>query len=374
MLSVPEFDVSVLQDVASPSVVVFVDVVRRNIDRMISVAGRADRLRPHCKTHKMSAIIRLLLEKGIQRHKAATIAEAEMLAQSGARDVVLAYNIVGPNLRRVAEFRKLYPDTQLVVTADHPGPVQQLGDLLAAEGLTVGVMLDVDPGLHRTGIAPTDDRAMEVYGLIHRHPALRPAGFHVYDGHHKHSDLNERRAAVMKEWPEILVLKQRCEQAGYSVPELLCGGTPTFPVYAELDEPGLTLSPGTSIFHDAGYGTAFPDLNFQPAAVVITRVISRPTSNRVTLDLGNKAVAADPPNGRRVWFPELPDAVHVLHNEEHLVLETDAAARFQPGDLLIGIPIHICPTSALHHDVTTVENGHITGHWDVTARNRKLTV
>src|SRR4029453_140978 len=102
--------------------------------------------------------------------------------------------------------------------------------------------------------------------------------------------------------------------------------------------PAIELSPGTIVFHDWGYGESFPDLAFTPAALMLTRVISRPTADRVTLDLGYKAGASDPPAGNRVLFPDLPDAKAVLQNEEHLVLETAQAHRFQPGDELWAIP------------------------------------
>ena len=103
-------------------------------------------------------------------------------------------------------------------------------------------------------------------------------------------------------------------------------------------------------------------------------MISRPSPDRLTVDLGYKAVAADQPAGRRVRFPDLPDAKEVLHNEEHLVLETPEAGRFEPGDELLAIPRHICPTSALHKEVFVVTGGRVSDRWAVAARDRWLTV
>ena len=372
--TVPLVDRSILRTLNSPSLVVFADKVRDNIDRMIAVAGSVDRLRPHCKTHKMAAVIGILLQKGITHHKAATIAEVEMLADAGAKDVVFAYNPVGPNIARVAALLKKYPDVKLAVTCDHSGPLTLLSDAVSAAGLNVGVMLDVNVGQHRTGIRPDSEAAVDLYHLIDDLPGLTPAGFHVYDGHQHQESLQERTAAVMQQWPMVLQLKKQCEGMGLNVPELLCGGTPTFPIYADLKDSAIMLSPGTSIFHDVGYGGHFPDLSFEPAVVVVTRVVSRPAPNRVTVDLGNKAVAADPPKGQRVYFPDLPNAAQVSHNEEHLVLETDDAHKYEPGEVLLGIPTHICPTSALHQDVAVIEDGRLIGSWDVTARNRRQTV
>ena len=373
MLTIPDVSPTVLNSVYSPGLIVFADRVRQNIQQMIQLAGDVRRLRPHCKTHKMSAVIGLLHEAGISQHKAATIAEVEMLADCGATDVVLGYNIVGPNLHRIEQLLQAFPELQLTVTADDATALQQLSDRMAAAQLEVGVMLDVDVGLHRTGVAADSPQAVALYEQICQSPGIRGAGFHIYDGHQRQSDLADRTAAVQSAWTHVQQLKQLCEAKGLSVPELLCGGTPTFPVYTSFTEPEIRLSPGTSIFHDAGYGSAFPDLDFQPAAVVVTRVISRPTADRVTLDLGNKSIAADPPKGQRVLFPDLPDAEQVIHNEEHLVLQTPDAQRYQVGDVLLGIPVHICPTSALHADVTVIDQGQPSAPWTVTARNRCLT-
>jgi D-serine deaminase-like pyridoxal phosphate-dependent protein len=196
----------------------------------------------------------------------------------------------------------------------------------------------------------------------------------VYDGHQHQKSRAERSAAVNAEWSKVAAFRDLLVKAGLPVPRLVCGGTASFPIYAEKEDQAIELSPGTCVFQDAGYTNHFPDLVFHPAALLLTRVISRPTPNRVTLDLGNKAVASDPPAGARLIFPDLPDAKQVLHNEEHLVLETAQADRFQPGDELLAIPTHICPTSALHKQAFVISGGRYTKRWDVTARDRWLTI
>jgi D-serine deaminase-like pyridoxal phosphate-dependent protein len=118
----------------------------------------------------------------------------------------------------------------------------------------------------------------------------------------------------------------------------------------------------------------FPDLEFFPATALLTRVISRPTRDRVTLDLGYKAVASDPPAGSRLVLVDLPEAHHVLQNEEHLVIESPDAERYNPGDELLAIPRHICPTVALHKSAYVVSQGRVVDRWDVVARDRWLTI
>ena len=173
----------------------------------------------------------------------------------------------------------------------------------------------------------------------------------------------------------MLALRETLEKSGLPVPRLVLGGTPTFPVYAKLDLPGLELSPGTCFLHDHGYAAKFADLaGFTPAAVLLTRVVSRPTATRITLDLGTKAVASDPPAGERCVLLDVPDYVPVLQNEEHFVVETPAADQFNPGDAIFAIPTHICPTCALHQKVYVIEDGRCTETWAVAARDRVLTI
>lgn len=360
-------------EILSPGLVVFRELLERNLQQMVAIAGDPVRLRPHCKTHKMRAIIERQLECGIVKHKCATFAEAEMLALAGAPDIFLAYNLVGPNIGRAVRFVEKFPHVAFAVTADHPDPIDQLGAAMQRAGLSIGVMLDIDTGQHRTGL-PAGRAAVELYGRIERTAGLVPAGLHVYDGQNHQTPLDERTAAVNAVWDAVQPLRDQLTAAGHSVPRVIAGGTGSFPIFAQKTDPALELSPGTIIFNDAGYSQIFPDLDFVPAALLLTRVISRPTANRLTLDLGYKAVASDPPAGRRLTFPDLPDAKEVLHNEEHLVLESQRAGEFRPGDELLAIPRHVCPTSALHKQVWVVHNGCVETRWDVTARDRWISI
>lgn len=367
------YQIADLSEIFSPGLVVFRDLVQQNLAGMVRVAGTAARLRPHCKTHKMPAVIALEQELGITRHKAATIAEAEMLACAGVDDIFLAYNVVGPNVGRVVRFVRAYPGVKLSVTADHPVPLAQLSAAMEAAGRSVEVLLDVDTGLHRTGI-PLGLEALDLYRQIARLPGLVPGGLHLYDGHNHQKDAAERRAAVMAVWEPAARFRDELVTAGLPVPKIVAGGTASFPIFATIADPAIELSPGTTIFHDYGYGDAFPDLLFQPAALLLTRVISRPTPNRITLDLGYKSVASENPLTNRVRFPDLPNAVPVLQNEEHLVIETSSAERFTPGDALFAIPKHICPTTALHQQVYVVSGGRLVDRWPVVARDRVLKI
>jgi len=358
----------------TPALLFYKEIIRHNIRRMIERAGGPARLRPHCKTHKTREIVQMQLDAGVTKHKCATIAEAEMLAGLGVPDALLAYPFVGPNCQRLARLVQKYAKTTISALADHEVGIRQLSEAVAPTGRRVPILLDIDVGQHRTGIAP-DEAAVALYEKIAKAPGLVPGGLHIYDGHNHQEAFADRRAAVRTFLDQVMTLRDTLAKKGLSVPKLVLGGTPTFPVYAELAGSDLELSPGTCVLNDHGYGSKFTDLNdLQPAALLLTRVISRPTPMRVTFDLGYKAVASDPPAGKRLVLLDFPNYEPVIHNEEHFVVECSEAARFQPGDIAYALPTHICPTSALHKQVYVVENRRVAAMWDIVARDRVLTV
>lgn len=360
-------------EVPSPALVFFPEVIHDNIRAVIHLAGGADRLRPHVKTHKTTEIVQMQLLAGVTKHKCATIAEAEMLADAGVPDVLVAYPLVGPNVGRFAHLRAKFPGTRFFAVVDHPATLAPL----AAVGSTdnpVELFVDVNMGMDRTGIGL--DGVAGLYQQIASTPGLKAVGLHCYDGHVNQESRGDREAAVWAKLTPVLEIRAALEAAGLPVPTLVCGGTPGFPVYATItDVPGLECSPGTYVLHDHGYGSKYQDLpGVEPAAVLVTRVISRPTANRVTLDLGNKAVAADPLMAKRIHLLDFPPHTPVTHSEEHYVVETVHANRFTPGDVVYAIPGHVCPTVALHREALVAEGGRVVGAWRVTARDRKLGV
>ena len=358
----------------SPALIFYKDLIRQNLATAVRMVGDPSRLRPHMKTHKTREIIQMGLEAGVTKHKCATLAEAELAASVGAPDVLIAYPIVGPNYGRLARLARAFPRTRFTVLADHPRAVEALSRALTEAGQSVDVMLDLDVGMHRTGIAPGPE-AVALYEQICRSPGLRAGGLSVYDGHNHQESLAERESAVKALLEPVLALRKTLEAQGLPVTRIVGGGTPTFPVWAKLDIPGLECSPGTCLLHDNGYGSRYPDMTvFTPAALLLTRVISKPTPTRLTFDLGYKAVASDPPAGKRLLLLDVPDYQTVLQSEEHLVVETPVAARFQPGDEAFAIPTHICPTCAMHKQAYIVEGGRVTGTWEIAGRDRVITV
>ena len=356
-------------EIPSPALLVYPERIGENIRRMVAALGQAERLRPHVKTHKMAEVVQMQLKAGIGKFKCATIAEAEMLGQAGAGDVLLANQPVGPNVDRLLGLAGWFRDVRFSTIADDAGAVGALAEAAQVAGITLPVWLDLDVGMGRTGIAP-GQAAVTLYKLIDQLPGVEPAGLHLYDGHLHDSDPAQRLAKWQSMMGEVRSFRTGLEAVGLPVPGVVGGGTPTFPFHAQHTD--HECSPGTTLLWDFGYRDKFPDLDYQHAAVLLTRVISKPGSDCITLDLGHKAVASEKPHPR-VQFIGLDDAEAVVHSEEHLTLRTADAASFKVGDCLYGIPRHICPTVALYDRAHVIRGGKLGDQWQVTARARKLT-
>lgn len=354
--------------IPSPAILLFPDRIRANIQQMLAVAGGPARLRPHVKTHKLPQVIRMQVEAGISRFKCATLAEAAMVADNGGADILMAYPLYGPASAQLLELARQYPAVRFAALVDHAGQAAELERQAEAARHTLDVLIDLNVGMERTGIRPGPEAAA-LYRQLANASWLRPCGLHVYDGHLGISDPESREDACNLAFEPVRELIRHLDAAGLHPDELVCGGTPTFPIHAK--HPERTLSPGTVLLWDWGYHTKFTDLAFQHAAVLFTRVVSKPAPDKICLDLGHKAVASEmaPP---RVHLFGIPAYEHLTHSEEHLVIRFDGAERFAPGDVLYGIPTHICPTMALHDFVWAVSGQNAVEKWYVTARTREI--
>jgi D-serine deaminase-like pyridoxal phosphate-dependent protein len=366
----PWYTVTNVESIPSPALLVYPDRVEENIRRMVAIAGGVERLRPHMKTNKLPEVVTMHLAQGITKFKCATIAEAEMIAGCGGPDVLLAYQPVGPNVDRLIALVHRFPKTSFSAIADDEAAIRRMSEAAARSGVTLNLFLDLDVGMHRTGIAPGPDAA-HLYRLLATLPGLHPAGLHAYDGHLHIPDLDERTQACHEAFAPAQQLRQDLVTDGLDVPSVVAGGTPTFPIHARRTD--VDCSPGTTVFWDWGYSTKLPDMDFLPAVLLLTRVISKPATGTLCLDLGHKAVASENPQPR-VLLLDLPEVTAVGHSEEHLVLETARAGEFPVGAPLYGMPWHICPTVALHNDAYVVNNGRADDRWSIVARARTITI
>ena len=362
------FTISNIDTIDSPCLVVYEERVRENIQKLIAMAGDTAMLRPHVKTHKMAEPCRMMIEAGITKFKCATIAEAEMLALEAAPDVLLAYQPVGPKVERFAQLVKAYPAAKFSCLVDNEATASALSTVAGAHGLTIDVWIDLNTGMNRTGIVP-GPAALALYGLCLRLPHIEPAGLHAYDGHIRDANLQERQKNSDAAFEKVDWLAGEIRKNYHRSPRIVAGGSPSFPTHLNRD--GVECSPGTFVFWDWGYKHLLAESPFDYAAMVVTRVVSVLDEKTICTDLGHKSVAAENPLPR-VYFLNAPDAVPTGQSEEHLVLSVPSAAQYVPGQVLYGVPVHICPTVALYDRAVVIKNHLAAGEWKVAARTRKI--
>jgi D-serine deaminase-like pyridoxal phosphate-dependent protein len=351
----------------SPAMVVYPDRIKHNLALLKTHIDDAARLRPHVKTHKCSEVTLLTIAAGINKFKCATIAEAEMLGMCQAADVLLAYQPVGPKIGRLINLIKNYPLTRYSCLVDDAAVAGEISAAALKHALQINVFVDINAGMNRTGALPA--AALQLYHQCSELQGIALIGLHVYDGHIHDTDMSTRQLKCNAAYQPVGLLLQQLQDEGYR-PVVIAGGTPTFPIHARRE--GVECSPGTFIYWDDGYQRAFPEQQFLPAALLITRIISLPGETKLCVDLGHKAVASEDVLQKRVRFLNAPELVPLGHSEEHLVLEAPKGHRYKIGDILYGLPYHVCPTVALHESVATIENNYINGEWKTIARNRKI--
>jgi D-threonine aldolase len=367
----PWYGIKDLSEIDTPALVVYPERVLKNIRTAKGMVLDVRLLRPHVKTHKSLELSRLLLSEGITKFKCATIAEAEMLALARAPEVLLAYQPVGPKVTRLRSLVQKYPDTSFGCLVDDAGAAGDLAEAFADRPEPFRVFIDLNVGMNRTGVLP-DKPARELVKACSALSGIRVAGLHAYDGHIQDSDLQTRSERCAAAFGPVTKLYNDMMQLESSELTFIAGGSPTFPIHARRQH--IECSPGTFVYWDKSYLDGLPDLAFLPAALVISRVISRPTLDTVCLDLGHKSIAAEKDLQHRVHFLNAPDAEVLSQSEEHLLIRDRGNNTYQIGEVLYGLPFHICPTCALYERAITVANGHLTGEWRMVARDRSINL
>ena len=355
--------------IVSPSLLIYPDRIEKNIQLMVAMAGDAGKLRPHIKTHKTAEIIQMQMAYGINKFKCATIAEAALLGRCGATDILLAMQPVGANVERFFNLIETYPKSVFSTIVDSEYSVKAISKIAKTQTIKVGLYLDLNTGMNRTGIVP-DISAVHLFKTVSDHPNLIAKGLHAYDGHIRDTNLTKRKIACDKAFDMVLHLKKELEAREMKVENIIAGGSPSFSVHAKRKD--VETSPGTTLLWDERYGSLFPEMKFIPAAVLLTRIVSKPQPNLLCLDLGHKAVAPEM-DFPRVKIFGMEDCEQIGQSEEHLVIKCPENSEFGIGQVHYAIPMHICPTVAKYAELLTVEDGTVTGSWKVAARDYSIT-
>lgn len=370
MAKQPWYKIYNTDDLISPSLLLYPDRIKKNIEKMITIVGDPNRLRPHIKTHKTAEIIQMQMAYGIQKFKCATIAEAELLATCGVADILIAMQPVGTNIKRLFRLINSFPDSKFSTIIDNPQTLKEIAAFAKSDNSTMALYIDLNTGMNRTGILPGQD-ARELYKNISSTVHIEAMGFHVYDGHIRNIDPEDRKIACDEALEPVIQLKQTLEKEGIKVKNIVIGGSPSFPIHAK--RAGVEVSPGTTLLWDERYASWFKDMDFLPAAVLFTRIISKPKDNLFCLDLGHKVVASEM-DFPRVRFLGMEDCEQIGQSEEHLVVRSRNSNAHKVGDCLYAIPMHVCPTVAKYPQVMIVEKGVVTDSWKIAARDHQLTI
>ena len=366
------YKVTGLESMMTPALIVYPEIISSNIEGTLELlGGDPQRWRVHIKTAKLGYTVRLLVERGIRNFKCATTLELLVACEHGAADVLLAYPSIGANARRVQEIAEQFRQVRISALAENEEHVRQW------HGSRVGVFLDINPGMNRTGIEQNHlgevvklTRAIGACGMEFR-------GLHYYDGQYGAFEEPQRTVAAHEGYHRLLELVREVKHSGASVPEVITAGTPTFP--CSLSYQGFRkasflhrISPGTIVYCDATSLAQLPwAYGYRPAVLVLTRVVSHPRQGIVTCDAGHKAVSADAgvPTCLVVGHPELTP---LSPSEEHLPLAVaEGCVPPQLGEILYLMPRHVCPTVNNFDDALLVRNGRIESVEKVSARGRE---
>lgn len=375
MTSATPYRIDNVETLLTPALAIYPDIVDCNIAATVRLLGNdPNRWRPHLKTAKLGFIMRRLAERGIVQAKCSTTVELAAACGAGMKDVLLAYPVVGANARRVRELTEHHAGVRISVLAENPAQVS------AWSGSRLGIFIDVNPGMDRTGIEQARipailevARAVDAAGLAFR-------GLHYYDGHVAAPLMSERQTLAHRGYDRLMEIVAAVERAGFHVEEVITSGTPAFPCAAAY-EPFQTTgfvhraSPGTVVYSDSTSLTQLPaEWGYQPAAVVVSTVVSHPKANYITCDAGHKSVSADAgvPTCAVIGRPDLRP---LKPSEEHLPIEVqDGGARPEIGTALYLVPRHVCPTVNNFDDALIVSGNRVVSLERVTARGHEAPV
>ena len=369
----PRYAVSDLDGVMTPALLVYPEFINSNMERTLALLdGDANRWRVHLKTAKLAFTVRRMIERGVRHFKCATTLELLVACQCGAADVLVAYPVVGANTERVRQISEQFPRVRVSVLVENEAQARQW------RGSRLGVFVDINPGMDRTGI--DEGHGAEVFDLVKAIAGggLEFRGLHYYDGHHREPDERKRTEAAHRGYERLMEIAKEIDRIGVRVPEVITAGTPTLPSsvsFAGFRSAGFVhrVSPGTVVYCDASsFAQLGPEYGYQPAVLVLTRVVSHPRPGIVTCDGGHKSVSADSgvPTCVVLGHPELTP---LSPSEEHLPLQVaDGAASPAVGQALYLLPRHVCTTVNNFNDALLVRNGKIEAVESVTARGREM--
>jgi D-serine deaminase-like pyridoxal phosphate-dependent protein len=360
---------TLIHDLDTPALVIDLDIMERNLARTAGYARQHGlRLRPHTKTHKIPELARRQIDSGAVGITVAKVSEAEVMVAAGPPELLVAYPVFGN-----AKLDRLMPvarRTSVTVALDSDCAARALSTAAASAGVTFGILVEIDAGLHRVGVRPGPE-LLDLVRTVTALPALSFKGLAFYPGHIKHtgSTMDSELAQLDAFVSDAVAMVER---DGFPVEVVSGGSTPTlFQSHrvSRLNE----IRPGTYIFNDRNTWLAGACGLEDCAASILATVVSTSVPGQIIIDGGSKTFSSDrcadgPGFG---YFPEAPGAVLERMNEEHgFVNVRDVARSFQIGEKLRVVPNHICVAMNLHESVYGIRGERVEETWPVAARGK----
>lgn len=351
-----------IHDLDTPALVVDLDVMERNLSRMADYARtHALRLRPHTKTHKTPALGARQLAYGAVGLTVAKVSEAEVMLAAGEGDLLIAYPIFGAEkLRRLVEVAR---KSRVTISVDSVEGARPISAAAEAAGVTIGLLAEVDAGLHRVGVQPEGFVGL-LQGLAGL-PGIELRGMAFYPGHIKSQ--NPEALGALSSLVQRLVAEAAA--AGFALPVVSGGSTPT--MWHSHEVKGMNeIRPGTYIFNDRNTILSGACTAADCAATIIATVVSTSVPGQFVIDGGSKTFSSDraAADGFGVIL-DAPDALFEKMNEEHGYVK-DAGHSRKVGDRVRVLPNHVCVAVNLHERIYGVQGDRVVETWTVDARGK----
>ncbi len=357
-------------EIETPALLIEQSVLNCNLDTMQRLADRHGiALRPHIKTHKSAEIARMQLARGACGIAVAKLSEAEVMARHGAGDIQIANQIVGSSrIRRLVE---LAQRIEVTCSVDSQENARQLSEAFSASGRVLGVLVEIDSGLHRCGLSDREE-IIRLCRFIAQCNGLRLAGVMTHAGHAYAAKSADEVARIGREEGETMVgVARLLRDAGFHIEQVSVGSTPTATHAASV--PGVTeLRVGNYVFNDMIQVSLGVAQESQCALSVLSTVISSPATGRFVFDAGSKSLTTEQgAHGSRklTGFGKIrgSEAKLVRLSEEHGVAESPDL-RLRVGDRVRIIPNHACATVNLYDRAYLVDGERVIQQISIDAR------
>jgi len=352
-----------IDKVSTPALIIDYDKMQKNIEKMVQFTKENNvNLRPHAKTHKSPIIGKLQLDAGSSGICVARVGEAEVFAQQGFDDILIANQVIDINqIKRLVNLNK---DSLVRTCVDSEKNVLDLNEHALKEGIILEVVIEVDVGLGRNGVKPGDP-ALEFANFIKNLKGLKIVGLQGYEGHLISVHDDDLRKKQTEECMQLLVeTRDLLNKNGFNIEYLTASNSGTYKFSGKYE--GITeLQPGTYVFNDEHHYRIVPE--FEIAATILGTITNIPGKRLYTIDAGLKAVTND--NGNPI-FKKYPKCRIRVMTEEHSIFRASPNDNFEIGQKIELIPSHICTTVNLYDHFTVIKDDEIFARWDIPARGK----